>query len=88
MPSPLSPAQRAALTANDRRVLSAVEIASRDFDGFAPHGVSDWIAVKRLTRAGLVEPTDPGVCQSCREPHDTQIYVLTAAGREALGDST
>lgn len=71
-------------TTNDRRVLEAIEFACRDYDGFAPHGAQDWTAIRRLVRAGLAAFAEIGECQLCKEPHDVECYVLTAAGKRAL----
>jgi hypothetical protein len=63
------------LSANDVRVLDAVERAQSEFDGFAPHGAADWTALRRLLAAGLVECVGDGLCQTCPDgAHDTLIY--------------
>ena len=55
-----------ALTENDRRVLEATEYARQHWDGFAPHGSRDWVAIKRLEAEGLIElEADFGTCQTC-----------------------
>ena len=72
------------MTPNDRRVLAAVERAQGEWDGFAPHGARDAIAVRRLCAAGMIDDIGIGECQSCREPHEVSTFVLTDKGREAL----
>ncbi|HET9554315.1 MAG TPA: hypothetical protein VFP50_15240 [Anaeromyxobacteraceae bacterium] len=72
------------LTDNDSRVLRAVEVACGEFDGFAPHGARDWVAVRRLRASGLVVQNADGRCETCPEGHDTLLYVLTSAGEAAL----
>jgi hypothetical protein len=64
------------LSPNDRRVLDAIKRACDEWDGFAPHGSGDWIAIRRLCVAGLIVELDGGVCQSCSEPHDTPLFAL------------
>lgn len=74
------------LTKNDRRVLEAVEYASGEWDGFAPHGARDWCAIRRLHREALVDCiADYGVCQVCPDSHEVPVYVLTANGKLVLG---
>ena len=69
------------LSDNDRRVLVAIERACREWDGYIPHGAADWTAIRRLLAERLVEPTnDFGDCQTCPEPHEGEIFVLTAHG--------
>lgn len=84
----------AAMTPNDRRVLSSIgRIADGDcpdFDGWAPHGSADSVAVQRLLRSGLIRSVGWGVCMDCdsprhrREPTEVPLYILTDAGRAAL----
>lgn len=69
-----------ALTSNDRRVLEGIEWASREWDGFTPHGIANWTAIRRMKARGLVEFKDYGICQSCPEPHDALIFTLTSLG--------
>lgn len=87
MPAKPTRAQIDALTNNDRRVLASVEIACSKWDGYAPHGAADWMAIYRLVRAGLVECIGVGICHGCdsaphrMEPTEMPIYVLTRTGR-------
>lgn len=55
------------LTANDERVLAALDDACTRFDGFMPHGAADWTAIKRLERAGLIRHIGFARCQDCEE---------------------
>jgi hypothetical protein len=64
------------LTANDKRVLRAIEVTCQDLDGFIPHGASDWLAARRLQAKGLATSTDFGMCETCRESHEGLLYVL------------
>lgn len=78
------------LSANDRRVLRAIERAAREWDGYFPHGTQDWTAIRRLISRGLVECTGTGACCECDNPKHNEvqaegpIYVLTADGKAAL----
>ena len=80
-------------TANDMRVLLVIQNVLRpslggngDFDGFIPHGSGDWLAVRRLSREGLVEQLDEyAECQTCSEPHDGAAFFLTHWGLRELG---
>ncbi len=78
------------MTANDLRVLRAVSEACEKFDGFIPHGPRDWVAVKRLRAAGLVQYHGEAVCQDCDteahrfEPVELSAFTITDAGRGAL----
>lgn len=69
------------LTEKDQDMLRDIENASALWDGFAPHGQADGRKIARLRKMGLVEHAGIGECQSCRDPHDVQIYVLTEAGK-------
>lgn len=74
-----------ALSENDLRVLKAVEWAEEHFDGFAPHGNRDWVAVKRLAAEVLVERSDEyGECKTCSESHETELFKLTVYGHREL----
>ena len=66
------------VTKNDLRVIESIRSAVGQWDGFAPHGSRDWTAVRRLVRTGLVQSIGYGECQSCSEPHDCKLFVLTA----------
>jgi hypothetical protein len=69
------------ITANDRRVLDNIERACREYDGYIPHGSSDWTAIKRLEKELLVEcSSEWGDCQTCREPHEAPMFRLTLRG--------
>lgn len=73
------------MTENDKRVLRNIEIAQREWDGYAPHGSSDWLAVRRLRAAGWVDEVGWGTCADCdcSEPHEGPIFALTKEGRMA-----
>lgn len=78
-----------ALSENDLRVLSSAERSCSAYDGFAPHGAADWLGVRRLVVAGLLEPTEPGICEDCdsalhnAEPTEVALFRLTEAGKLA-----
>jgi hypothetical protein len=72
------------VTPNDRRVLEAIEMVCGEWYGFAPHGTSDWTAIRRLERAGLVVGEGFGECQGCRLSHEAEIFVLTESGKLVL----
>lgn len=87
------------MTQNDIRVLSSIGRICQDvdgdypdFDGWAPHGSADSVAVCRMLRAGLIRSVGWGVCMDCdssrhqREPTEVPLYVLTDAGRAALDE--
>ena len=66
------------LSGNDLRVLRAVEYACGEWDGFIPHGASDWMAIRRLEQESLVEQCDDyGSCQTCGREHESAMYRLT-----------
>lgn len=71
-----------ALTPNDRRVLDAIDVACGEYDGFMPHGARDWVAIRRLERAGMVESTDFATCCTCAEGHEGWAYTLTKKGEQ------
>ena len=72
------------MTINDLRVLESVRFAVRQWDGFAPHGARDWVAIRRLVKAGEARSIGYGECQSCSEPHDCELFVPTAVEEEDL----
>lgn len=79
------------MTMNDTRVLAAACSApSMGWDGFAPHGASDWKAVRRLENDGLILYVGRGICEDCDtaahrcEPTEVCLYAATDAGRKAL----
>ncbi len=73
------------LSDNDMRVLKAIEHACKDWDGFAPHGNPDWVAIKRLEREAFVERSNEyGECKTCPESHETALYTLTVYGVRVL----
>ena len=76
------------MTRNDARVLAfACAAPSKGWDGFAPHGASDWKAVRRLETAGLISYVGQGICDDCdtaahrREPTEVGLYAATDAGQ-------
>ena len=78
--------QRKRLTRNDRRMLESVQNAQGKWDGLAPHGSSDWVAIRRLGAAGLVSQDGDGWCETCPSGHDTPLFVLTPAGESTLAE--
>lgn len=64
------------LTANDKRVLRAIAEAEQHYDGFAPHGAANWVAIKRLVKWNLVFYADFGTCETCDLRHETAIYKI------------
>ena len=73
---------------NDMRVMRAAVDALKYFDGLMPHGSADWIALRRLVARGHAECIGDGVCETCPDAHDGQLFRLTDAGRRALGTET
>ncbi len=78
------------LTANDKRVLESVEDIQQRYDGFGPHGPSDWVAIKRLKAAGLIVCIGFGSCEDCDTPshrlemHEGPIYVTAEHAAKTL----
>lgn len=70
------------LTKNDLNVLTQVRCAQGVWDGFAPHGAREHLAIRRLIAAGLVESIGIAECQSCDEPHDAEGFVTTSEGED------
>lgn len=65
-------------------MLLDVVSACTQFDGFTPHGPAEGKKIKRLLSMGLLEHAGIGECQTCRDPHDAQLYILTELGRQQL----
>lgn len=76
------------LSENDERVLEFMRHMPSDWDGWAPHGQRDWVAVGRLLAANLIEHAGVGVCMDCdsathrRDPTDVDLFRLVRSGAE------
>lgn len=75
------------LTANDKRVLLAAEKACETWDGFMPHGIADWTAIRRLQEHVFVEQSEEyHDCQTCPVSHEGSAYRLTIWAQHFLAD--
>ena len=67
------------LSANDKRILDAVDEVCTRLDGFIPHGIADWTGVRRLVKAGVIDTIGFARCENCEE-HETLAF--QRVGRE------
>lgn len=81
------------LSKNDVRMLYAAERACAEWDGVAPHGAAEWIAIRRLESKGLVDYFGMGICEDCdtashrADPTEVHVYRLTEMGKKAHEDA-
>ena len=74
MPSVQADGPLTSLSANDRKVLAAMEDACTRFDGYMPHGASSWLGVRRLCKAGLIESIGFARCEDCSGDHEGDAF--------------
>lgn len=79
------------LTERQRSMLRHVALVgdSDEWDGYAPHGASDWRTIRSLESLGLVRCDGPAECgDGCERagdhPHQVSLFVMTDEGHRVV----